>query len=155
MPADVYRVQVALPLAKAREVVHAVLEEARRRELEPLTVTVLDAGAQPVAMEREDGAGTLRPRIAHGKAAAALGLGLSSGTVGKRNEGREAFLGGIASAAPDAFIPAPGGVLILDRDSRVIGAVGVTGDAPDQDEACALAGIGAAGLTPGIDPAAD
>jgi len=40
-----------------------------------------------------------------------------------------------------------GGVLIKGADGRVLGAVGVTGDTSDNDEACALAGIAAAGLT--------
>ena len=42
--------------------------------------------------------------------------------------------------------PGNGGVLVIDGDGQVIGAVGVTGDTSDNDEACALAGIAAAGL---------
>jgi len=41
----------------------------------------------------------------------------------------------------------PGGVLIRDASKAVIGAVGISGDTSDKDEACALAGIQAAGLT--------
>jgi uncharacterized protein GlcG (DUF336 family) len=40
----------------------------------------------------------------------------------------------------------PGGVLIRARNGDVIGAVGVTGDTSDNDEACAVAGIEAAGF---------
>jgi uncharacterized protein GlcG (DUF336 family) len=43
-------------------------------------------------------------------------------------------------------VPAPGGVLIRDAGGAVIGAVGISGDVSDKDEACALAGIAAAGL---------
>jgi hypothetical protein len=32
------------------------------------------------------------------------------------------------------------------RDGALLGAVGISGDASDQDEACAIAGIAAAGL---------
>ena len=51
-------------------------------------------------------------------------------------------------------MPSPGGVLLL-RDGGVIGAVGVSGDTGDNDEAAALAGIAAAGLdaAPGLRPA--
>jgi uncharacterized protein GlcG (DUF336 family) len=43
-------------------------------------------------------------------------------------------------------VPAPGGVLIRDGGGMVIGAVGISGDVSDKDEACALAGIAAAQL---------
>jgi uncharacterized protein GlcG (DUF336 family) len=42
-------------------------------------------------------------------------------------------------------VPSPGGVLILDADNEVLGAVGISGDTGDNDERCALAGIAAAG----------
>jgi uncharacterized protein GlcG (DUF336 family) len=40
----------------------------------------------------------------------------------------------------------PGGVLIKDAAGSVLGAVGISGDVSDKDEACAIAGIEAAGL---------
>ena len=43
-------------------------------------------------------------------------------------------------------VPVAGGVLVRDEAGRVIGAVGISGDTPDHDEACAVAGIAAAGL---------
>jgi uncharacterized protein GlcG (DUF336 family) len=50
-------------------------------------------------------------------------------------------------------VPAPGGVLIRDA-SGIIGAVGISGDVSENDEACAVFGIKAAGLTPDTgDPA--
>ena len=51
-------------------------------------------------------------------------------------------------------MPAPGGVLIRDASGTIIGAVGISGDTSENDEACAVAGIKAAGLTPDTgDPA--
>ena len=41
----------------------------------------------------------------------------------------------------------PGGVLVRDADGGLLGAVGVTGDSSDNDEAAAIAGIEQAGLT--------
>ncbi len=46
-----------------------------------------------------------------------------------------------------SLIPVPGGVLIRGDDKAIIGAVGVTGDTSDNDEAAALAGLAAAELT--------
>ncbi|WP_216675274.1 heme-binding protein [Paraburkholderia elongata] len=38
-------------------------------------------------------------------------------------------------------MPVAGGVLIRDSEGRVMGAVGVSGDHPEKDEACAVFGI--------------
>ena len=46
------------------------------------------------------------------------------------------------------MLPVPGGVLVLDGDGRAFGAVGISGDTSDKDEACAIHGIRDAGLTP-------
>ena len=44
------------------------------------------------------------------------------------------------------MVPVPGGVLVRDSRGRLIGAVGISGDKSDADEAAAIAGIEAAGL---------
>jgi glc operon protein GlcG len=150
----VFSLAVDLPLEQARAIVAGALAEGRSQSLAPLTVVVLDAGGQLICMEREDGSGTLRFEIARGKAYGALGLGLGSRTIGARNQGREAFLAALAAASDGRSVPVAGGVLVLDASRRVIGAVGVSGDTSDADEACAIAGIKSASLTPGVDPAA-
>jgi uncharacterized protein GlcG (DUF336 family) len=45
------------------------------------------------------------------------------------------------------LVPVPGGVLIRAADRSIIGAVGISGDTSDNDEAAAIAGIAEAGLT--------
>src|SRR5690554_2346826 len=50
------------------------------------------------------------------------------------------------------FIPVAGGVLVLDEDQHVIGAVGVSGASSAEDEHVAIAGIEAAGLSVGLEP---
>jgi uncharacterized protein GlcG (DUF336 family) len=44
----------------------------------------------------------------------------------------------------------PGGVLIKDSTNEIIGAVGISGDTSDNDEAAAVAGIEGAGFTADI-----
>ena len=44
-------------------------------------------------------------------------------------------------------VPVAGGVLIVNGN-EIIGAVGVSGGTAAEDEACAIEGIKAAGLTP-------
>lgn len=148
---DVFPLAVSLPLDKARQIITAALEEGRKRELGPLTVVVLDTGGHLVAMEREDGAGTLRFDVAYGKAYGALGIGIGSRTIGERNKGREAFLAAVAAASDGRAVPVAGGVLVLNEQGQAIGAVGISGDTSDEDEACALAGLAAAGLKGGVD----
>jgi uncharacterized protein GlcG (DUF336 family) len=143
----VYPVHSAMTLAAASAIVDAALAAGRAAGCAPLVVAVVDAGGQLVACKREDGAGLARFAIAMGKAMAALGLGLPSREIGVRNAERLAFLNAAAAATGGAFVPVAGGVLVM-QDGRAIGAVGISGDTSDKDEAAAVAGITAAGLTP-------
>jgi len=140
----------ALTLGHALAIVEAALKKGRELNLQPLAVAVLDAGGHMKAFVREDGAGILRPQIAEGKAWGALGMGFGSRSFAKRiaeQPGAPSFFGALASMSEGRVVPVPGGVLIRDANKDVIGAVGITGDTSDNDEACALAGIAAAGLT--------
>ena len=65
-----------------------------------------------------------------------------------RAEAQPSFVAAAGAAIGGALVPVPGGVLVRDADGRLVGAVGVTGDSSDHDEAAAIAAIEAAGLTP-------
>lgn len=135
-----------ISLEQANAIVQNALSKGAELKLQPLTITVLDAGGHAIALARQDGASTLRPQIAHGKAATALALGVNSRKVGEMAQDRPTFIAALGSLAPDGIVPAAGGVLVVNDTGQVIGAVGITGDTSDQDETCALAGIAAAGL---------
>lgn len=140
-----------LTLAEANSIADAALAKARDMSLAPMTVVVLDAGGHAVVLKREDGSGILRVEIATGKAWGALGLGAGTRVLADRvasGPAGAAFVGAAAAASGGRLIPAPGGVLIRDGSREAIGAVGVSGDLSDKDEACAVHGIEAAGLTP-------
>jgi uncharacterized protein GlcG (DUF336 family) len=140
-----------LTLEAAMTIVDAALRKARDTGCAPLAVAVLDAGGHLKASAREDGAGIIRPQIALGKAWGALGMGFGSRALAKRVvEGggpAQAFFGALNAMSGGRVVPAPGGVLVRDANREVIGAVGVSGDVSDKDEACAVAGIAAAGLS--------
>lgn len=140
---------MTVSLEQARRIVDGATAKGRELGLKPLSVAVLDAGGHLVAFERADGASTLRPQIAMGKAGGSLALGVSSRQIGAMAAERPTFVGSLTALAPHGLIPAAGGVLLVDADGRTIGAVGVTGDTSDNDELCALAGIDAAGLAAG------
>jgi uncharacterized protein GlcG (DUF336 family) len=135
-----------LKLADAETVIDAALAAARKLNLAPLAVAVLDAGGHVIAFKREDGAGIVRFDIAYGKAWGALGMGFGTREIAARAEKFPAFITSLYAISQGRAVPSPGGVLILDGDGDVIGAVGISGDTGDNDERCALAGIAAAGL---------
>jgi uncharacterized protein GlcG (DUF336 family) len=135
-----------LTLAQAATITDAALAEGRKRNLLPLTVVVLDAGGHTVAVKREDGASILRPQLAGAKAWGTLGMGFGSRELARRAQANPSFFNTLAAMTDGNMVPVHGGVLIRDQGGEIIGAVGISGDVSDADEACALAGIEAAGL---------
>lgn len=114
----------------------------------PLAVAVLDAGGNLVSFRREDGCGVMRFDIALGKAFGALGMGMSTRQIRDRLANRPSFQSALAAASGGRFIPTPGGVLIVNGAGQAIGSVGISGDASDKDEYCAIEAIKASGLRP-------
>ena len=95
-----------------------------------------------------DAAALLRPGIAQGKANAALALGFGGRELARRAQNMPAFMNALSDLTGGSAVPVPGGVLLRDAAGRILGAVGVSGDLSDKDEAAAVAGIKAAGLVP-------
>jgi len=135
-----------ITLAQANTIIAAALAKGAELGLKPLTVVVLCPGGHLVAMQRADGSSTLRPQIALGKASGALAMGINSRAIGDMAAERPSFVASLGPIAPGGIIPAAGGVIVRDAAGAIAGAVGITGDTSDNDEACALAGIVAAGL---------
>ncbi len=138
---------MVLTLELASKIITATLERRIELGFKPLCVAVLDPGGHLVALQREDGTSTLRPQIAMAKAGGALALGTSSRKIAEMASERPTFIASLGPISPHGVVPAPGGVLVVDANGQLIGAVGVTGDTSDNDEACALAGVAAAGLS--------
>lgn len=141
----------ALPLEAADRIADECLHLGRAAGYAPLTVTVLDAGGHTIVLKRSDGSGILRQDIAHGKAWGALGMGLSSRALAKRSAGAPMFFAALGAVSGGRLIPVPGGVLIRDADNQVVGAIGVSGDTSDNDEACATQAVRSAGFVPDIE----
>jgi uncharacterized protein GlcG (DUF336 family) len=139
---------VNIDLATARAVIEGCEAESVRLGLKPLTIVVIDSGGHLVAAIRQDGAAIKRYEIAHGKAFGALALGVGSRALMERAEAQPYFIAAATAAIGGALVPVPGGVLIVDDHGATIGSVGISGDASDNDEAAAIAGVRSAGLTP-------
>ncbi|WP_269585011.1 GlcG/HbpS family heme-binding protein [Roseibium sp. Sym1] len=135
-----------LTLSTAEIITSAAMEKAAELNLKPLTVSVLDAGGHAVLLKRQDGASIMRPQIAAGKAIGALAVGTGTRWLNDNAESRPHFVNALNGVSGGAIVPVPGGVLVKDGNGETLGAVGITGDTSDNDEACAVAGIEAAGL---------
>ncbi len=146
MAEQLVSVHTSLPLAVAERITDEALRLRAQHGLLPLAVMVLDAGGNVVCFKREDGCGILRHDIAMGKAWAALGMGMATRQIRDRLADRPTFQAALATASQGRFIPTPGGVLVVDERGQAIGAVGISGDASDKDEFCAIGAIGAAGF---------
>lgn len=140
-----------LTLKKAMKIAETALSHARKAGFKPLSVVVLDErGARKVVLS-EDETSLKRPEVAFGKANGALALGMGTRSLFTRAQQQPYFIASVTHIADGALVPVPGGVLIRHKGA-VIGAIGISGDTSDNDEAAAIAGIEAAGFT--ADPGA-
>ena len=137
---------MSLSLNQANQIITGTLAKARELNLKPVSVIVLDARASLVAAQSEDGVSIMRPQIAHGKANGAIQLGMGSRALMNRAEQQAYFISAMNGLAGGDLVPVPGGCLVMDGDN-LIGAVGISGDTSDNDEAAVVAGIESAGLT--------
>ena len=74
-------------------------------------------------------------------------MGMGSRAIWQRAEQQPYFIQSMNALAKGVLVPVPGGVLIRGEGNVILGAVGITGDTSDNDEAAATAGIEAAGFT--------
>ena len=138
---------MAISLSTAQTLIDAAFAKGHELDLKPLSVVVLDPRASMVAVMSQDGVSQMRAHIAHGKANAAIAMGMGTRALMNRAEQQAYFVQAINGLADGDFVPVPGGVLITDKDGTLLGAVGISGDTSDNDEAAAVSGIEAVGLT--------
>lgn len=121
-----------LELGDARAVVEAAKREALANDWK-VSVSVVDAGGYPILFERMDGVAPATARIAFEKARTAAIFRGPTGGMEDRIPDRLAML-----ALPGAT-PLKGGVPLVSA-GQVVGAVGISGLAPQQDHQVAVAG---------------
>jgi uncharacterized protein GlcG (DUF336 family) len=134
-----------LDLGTARKILDTALAHAVEHKFKPMAIGVLDARGALKAFAAQDGTSLKRGEIALGKAHGALALGLGTRALMTRAETQPYFIAAVTSAVGGSLIPVPGGVLIKSK-GEVIGAIGLSGDTSDNDEAAAFAAIAAAGF---------
>lgn len=135
-----------LTLAQAQTMLSAALAYAGEKELKPLAIAILDSRGAQKAFAAQDGTSLKRGEIALGKAHGAVALGVGSRAIHKMALERPYFVEAAMHAVGGSLVPVPGGVLIRDSAGILLGAIGISGDTSENDEAAAAAGIAAIGL---------
>jgi uncharacterized protein GlcG (DUF336 family) len=135
----------AISLDEAVTIINGCFAAAKDRKLRPLTAVLLDAGGRLKAALKQDGCAMLRFEVAYGKAYAALSMGRPSRMVLQKQREKPVFMENLIALADGPMFLEAGGQLIRDPSGEVVGAIGVTGDAGEMDDVCAIAGIHAGG----------
>lgn len=138
-----------ISLEESLKICHESIKKARAEGYMPITVTVVDVAGVIRATLAEDGSGLTRADVAYAKAWSCIAAGFSTSTLRDIIEEQprlDKAINGMQIMANGKLIPTPGG-LIIQKDGKNIGAVGISGDRSDEDEICAIAGIEDAGFT--------
>jgi glc operon protein GlcG len=132
--------QTALDAKAAQAIVAGCAAHATAKQ-QSHAMAVVDLGGNLVAALRMDGNGSGIMDFSLAKAKAVAAWGFSTAQMEENAKGTPGF-----ANAPHV-VTVPGGVPIWSADGRMrIGGIGVSGEAPTDDAACADAGIRAAGL---------
>lgn len=126
-----------LTYALAQRALAAAVERASALQAR-VAIAIVDAAGQPVALARLDGATFLNVELALGKAYAAAGLRRSSALLAELGRDRPEYVLSLVLQSGGRLVADAGGYPIITPEG-VIGAVGVSGGHPEQDEAIAEA----------------
>ncbi len=129
-----------LTLDQAQTIIATALRHGADHKFQPLAVAVLDARGVPKAFAAQDGTSLRRYEIATGKAHGALSFGIGSRAPADVPRPPRMASAAVTHAVGGSLVPVPGGVLIRATDREIIGAVGISGDNSDNDEAAAASG---------------
>lgn len=144
-----------LTLEAADEMSNVALREATTRSFRPVSVVVLDAAGRTLVAKTMIACATLAPELALAKARTCVGFHISSRAfrdayVNSEGGGpkmpQALAMGTVGASVGQPVASFPGGVLCRDAGNNVIGAIGVSGAASDEDEHCAILGAKAVGL---------
>ena len=132
-------VAAALSDAQAGQIVAGCAAHAQARR-QSHAIAVVDPGGRLLAFRRMDGNAYGIGDFARAKAEASAAWRARTSQLAAGAAETPGF------ADAPGVVTVPGGAPVYAADGTVVGAVGVSGEAPPDDEACALAGIAAAGL---------
>ena len=124
-------------LAEGVRICDAALAQARELGIR-IAVSVVDSGTNLVTMQKMDGTLMLAIEGSRGKAVASVIFGQPSGELEARAE--RPTMQSLQIQMGGRFIMGQGAVPIM-REGEIIGACGVGGGTPQEDEECSRAAI--------------
>jgi uncharacterized protein GlcG (DUF336 family) len=131
-------------LEHAEEAIDAARKKAISLKTQ-MCIAVVDSGANLKAFLRMDDAWVGRIDIAIKKAKTACFFGMATGQLGKLSQpGKPLYA---IEHSNNGLITFPGGLPIVDEDGVLIGAIGVSGSAVENDHAVAEAGVKVVGMS--------
>jgi uncharacterized protein GlcG (DUF336 family) len=119
-----------------------MMDAARDKAAEigkPVSVAIVDAGGNIMALERMSDAPSATVMVAEGKAVASAVMGRDSGRLEAMAQSLPLIINSLIMRYEGRFVPAQGGVVVR-VNGTVVGAVGVSGATSEEDEAIARAG---------------
>src|SRR2546422_8304368 len=128
-----------LTLVDAQKAITGAHAKAGQLEIR-VTAAIVDEGGLLIALGRMDGAGSLTPQIAEAKAVGAAMLQRDGAGLAELAKDRPGFFSVADRLVRVPIVPGLGSVLIR-RDGKVVGAMGVSGGRPGQDVEFAGAGL--------------
>ena len=131
-----------ITLEEARQVIRAGQQKATEIGV-AMNIAVVDAGANLVAFERQEGAWIGSIDIAINKAFTSRAFDIETKALGENSQSGDQFFGIHVSNHGRVMVFAGG--VPLKRGGEVVGAVGVSGGMGKQDQAVAEAAAGAFG----------
>jgi uncharacterized protein GlcG (DUF336 family) len=129
-----------ITLAQANAAVAAAVEKAERIGVK-MNIAVVDAGANLKRFARMDGAWLGSVDISIRKARTARFFDMNTGQIGELSQPGGSLFG--IEHSNGGLISFPGGIPIRNQSGTVIGAIGVSGSAVENDHAVAEAGAAA------------
>jgi glc operon protein GlcG len=131
---------MSLTLDEARAIRARVREHAAELGAQ-VTVAIVDGGGHLQVLDRMDGAPPLSTRIAPAKASSVALFHRDGSELARLQQAWPALFAQLDHVAGTPVMAGAGSRLIR-RDDVVIGAIAVSGAAPEQDDECADVGVG-------------
>jgi uncharacterized protein GlcG (DUF336 family) len=129
-----------LTLDQAQVIIKAALAKAKEINI-PMNIAVVDSGGNLKGFNRMDDAFIGSIDVSIKKAVTARFFNMSTRTLGAASQVGKSLYG--IEVSNDGLILFAGGVLLVDKNDVIIGAIGVSGGTVDEDESVAKAGAAA------------
>jgi uncharacterized protein GlcG (DUF336 family) len=129
-----------ITLAQAQKCIDAALAKAKEINV-PMNIAIVDAGGNLKAFNRMEDAFIGSIDIAIKKAVTARYFNMPTRTLGAASQVGQPLYG--IEVTNDGLVVFAGGVLLVDKNNVIVGAIGVSGGSVDEDEGVAMAGAAA------------